>query len=86
MNPTTRIKNENVPLSITNGLLVEPINNGSRGRHVDSSHHVEPINDTNILGGLTLWVVEVNRHSDNHIPYGGFWTRLCDLLHLHKNG
>uniref|UniRef100_A0A0R0IE73 Coatomer subunit delta n=1 Tax=Glycine max TaxID=3847 RepID=A0A0R0IE73_SOYBN len=70
MNPTTGIKNENVPLSITNGLLAEPIKNGSRGRHVDSLHHVEPRNDTNILGGLTLWVIEVNRHRDNHIPYG----------------
>ena len=54
MNPTTGIKNENVLLSIANDLLVEPLNNGRRGRHVDSSHHVEPKNDTSILGSLTL--------------------------------
>ena len=54
MNPTTGIKNENVLLSIANGLLVEPLNNGSRGRHVDSLHHVEPKNDTSILGSVAI--------------------------------
>ena len=54
---TTQVKDEDIALTLD--LLVETVSNGSGGRLVDDSEDVEASNQTSILGGLTLRVVEV---------------------------
>lgn len=53
---TTQVEDKNIFLSL---LLVHAVGNGSSGRFVDNAHHVESGNDTSILGGLALGIVEI---------------------------
>ena len=54
---TSQVKHQNVLLS---SFLVESISDGCRGRLVDDSSHIETGNDTSILSGLSLGVIEVS--------------------------
>ena len=65
---STEIEDENVTLA--SDLLVETVGNGSSGGFVDDTEDVKTSDDTSILGGLTLRVIEVGRDSDDSILYG----------------
>lgn len=60
---TTKIENENVALALD--LLVKTVGNGSGGGLVDDTKDVQAGNETRVLGGLTLRVVEVGGDSDD---------------------
>ena len=77
---TTQIENENVTLAIS--LLVKTIGNSSSSRLVDDTEHVETGNQTSILGGLTLGVVEVSRDGNDSVVDGTTQVRLSSLTHL----
>uniref|UniRef100_A0A1I8IA95 Recep_L_domain domain-containing protein n=1 Tax=Macrostomum lignano TaxID=282301 RepID=A0A1I8IA95_9PLAT len=70
---TTEVKDEHIPLTICNG---------SRCGLIDDAQHIQASNGTSILGGLTLTIIEVGRHSDNSISDGLSQVCLCSLLHL----
>ena len=65
---STEIKDEDVTLA--SDLLVETVGDGSSGGFVDDTEDVKTSDDTSILGGLTLRVVEIGRDSDDSILYG----------------
>ena len=54
---TTEIEDEDVALTLS--LLVKTVGNGSSSGLVDDTEDVEAGDETSILGGLTLRVVEV---------------------------
>jgi hypothetical protein len=60
---SSEIEDEDVLLS--DGLLVESVGDGGGGGLVDDAEDVESGDDTSILGGLTLRVVEVGRDGDD---------------------
>ena len=62
---SSEIENENVLLS--DGLLVESVSDGGGGRLVDDSENVHSGDDTGVLGGLSLRIVEVGGDGDNCI-------------------
>jgi len=76
----TEIEDEDVALTLD--LLVETVGNGGRGRLVDDAEYVETSNETGILGGLTLRVVEVRRDGDNSVINGATEVGLSNLAHL----
>uniref|UniRef100_A0A6N2LQW8 Uncharacterized protein n=1 Tax=Salix viminalis TaxID=40686 RepID=A0A6N2LQW8_SALVM len=68
---TTQIKNQHVLLAHTGRLLIKTISDGSSRRLIDDTHHVQTCNNTGILGGLPLRVIEVCRDGNNSILDSG---------------
>jgi hypothetical protein len=62
---TTEIEDEDVALASL--LLVKTIRDGGSSRLVDDAEDVEASNQTSILGGLTLRVVEVGGDGHNGV-------------------
>ena len=62
---TAEIEDEDVALASL--LLVKTICDGRRSRLVDDAEDVEASNETSVLGGLTLRVVEVSGYSNNSV-------------------
>jgi hypothetical protein len=58
----TQVEDQNVFLSF---LLVHAIGDGSSGRLIDDSHHVESGNNAGVLGGLALSIIEVLWEKEN---------------------
>ncbi|KAJ0917543.1 putative glutamate dehydrogenase, NAD-specific [Helianthus annuus] len=79
---TTQVENQDVLLAHTGRLLVQPIRNSSRSGLVDDSHDIKPRDDTCVLGGLALGVVEVGRDGDHRVFYGGAEVGFGDFFHL----
>ena len=81
---TTEIVDENVTL--LGGLSgTETVSNGGGGRLVDDTENVEAGNETSILGGLTLGVVEVCGDGDNSVVDGSTEVSLSGLAHLDED-
>ena len=80
---SSEIENEDVLLA--DGLLVETIGDGGGGRLVDDTEDVEAGNQTSVLGGLALRVVEVGGDSDDGVVDGSAEVGLCSLTHLGEN-
>ena len=80
---TTKIEDEDVALALN--LLVETVGNGGRGGLVDDTEDVEASNETGVLGGLTLRIVEVRGDSDDSVVNGATKVRLSGLAHLDQN-
>ncbi|KAI3485069.1 hypothetical protein L1887_51742 [Cichorium endivia] len=80
---STKIEDEDVLLTL--GLLVETVSDGGGSGLVDDAHHVEARDDTGILGGLTLRVVEVGGDGDDGILDGATEVGLGSLAHLEEN-
>ena len=77
---TTEIEDEDVALTL--GLLVETVGDGSSGGLVDDTEDVQAGDETSILGGLTLRVVEVGGNSDDSVVDSLTEVRLSSLPHL----
>ena len=60
------VKDEDVALGGT-FLLVEPVGDSGSGWLVDDPEHIEAVDDTSVLGGLMLRVVEVGGYSHHSI-------------------
>lgn len=65
---SSEIEDEDVLLA--DGLLVESVSDGGGGGLVDDTEDVHSRDDTSILGGLTLRVVEVGRDGDDCLRAG----------------
>mmetsp|Transcript_58 Transcript_58/g.35 ORF Transcript_58/g.35 Transcript_58/m.35 type:complete len:307 (+) Transcript_58:998-1918(+) len=65
--------------------LIETEGEGSGGRLVNDSLHLEVSDLSGILSGLSLRVVEVGGHSNNGLLDGVSNVRLSGLLHLHEH-
>merc|ERR1719431_1335261 len=63
---TTKVEDKNIAL-IGALLLVQTIGDGSGGGLVDDPKDIQAANDSSILGGLPLAVVEVGWHGDHGI-------------------
>ncbi|KAL2282007.1 hypothetical protein FJTKL_11094 [Diaporthe vaccinii] len=77
---TTQIEDQDVALALD--LLVETVGNGSRGGLVDDTQNVQASNETSVLGGLTLRIVEVGGDGDDGVVDGATKVRLGGLTHL----
>jgi NAD-specific glutamate dehydrogenase len=77
---TAQIEDENVALA--RGLLVEAVGNGRGSWLVDDAEDVETGNQTGVLGGLALRVVEVGGHSHNGVVDSATEVGLSSLAHL----
>jgi hypothetical protein len=80
---TSEIEDKNVLLTL--GLLVETVSDGGGGRLVNDSENLKTSNDTSILGGLSLRVVEVSGDSDDSLGNGSTKVSLGGLLHLDED-
>ena len=79
---STKIEDENVALTLD--LLVKTVRNGSGSWLVDDSENVETSNQTGILSGLTLSIVEIGGDSDDGI--GDFFTEVnFSVLRNHES-
>jgi hypothetical protein len=77
---TAEIEDEDVALALD--LLVETVGNGGSSGLVDDAEDIETGNETGVLGGLTLRVVEVGWDSDDGVGDSATQVRLGGLLHL----
>ncbi|KUI67228.1 NAD-specific glutamate dehydrogenase [Cytospora mali] len=77
---TTQIEDEDVALALD--LLVETVSDSGSGRLVDDTENVQASNETGVLGGLTLRVVEVGRNGDDSVVNGATQVCLSGLTHL----
>jgi len=80
---TTKIENENVALTFS--LLVKTVSDSSGGGFVDNTLDVETRDGTSILGGLSLWVIEISGDSDDGVLNGLSEVSFSDFLHLEEN-
>jgi hypothetical protein len=80
---SSQVEDEDISLSLD--LLVKTVSDGGSGRLVDDSEDVKTGNDTSILGGLSLRVVEVGGDGDDGVGDGGSEVSLGGLLHLDKD-
>src|SRR4051812_2652907 len=80
---STKIEDEDVLLTLL--LLVKTVGNGSGSGLVDDTENVEASNQTGILGGLALRVVEVCGNSDDSVVNGATKVRLGSLAHLSED-
>jgi hypothetical protein len=72
-------------VTFTGICLVQTISDSGGRGFVDDPENIETGNDTSILGGLALVVVEVGRDRDNGVRNLFAKIGLGDLLHLAKN-
>lgn len=77
---TAKIEDQDVALALV--LLVEAVGNGGSGGLVDDTENVEAGNETGVLGGLALRVVEVGGDGDNGVGDGVADVGLGRLPHL----
>lgn len=77
---TPEIKNEDVLLTLL--LLVKTVGNGSGSGLVDDTENVEAGDQTSVLGGLALRVVEVCGNGDDSVVNGATEVGLGGLAHL----
>ena len=77
---TTQVEDEDIALAVN--LLVETVGDSGSGRLVDDTEHVETGNQTRVLGGLALGVVEVGRDGDDSVVDGATEVSLSSLTHL----
>ncbi|KAK6943677.1 Glutamate dehydrogenase, NAD-specific [Dillenia turbinata] len=82
---TTKIKDQHILLTNAACLLVKTVSNGSSCRLIDDTHDIETSNDTGILGGLSLRVIEVSWDCDNGILHLRTKVSLRNLTHLNEN-
>ena len=75
---TTKIENDDVLLV----LLVKTVGNSGGGRLVDDTEDLESSDDTSVLGGLSLGVIEVGWDGDDGVLDVLTEVLLSDLLHL----
>jgi len=75
---TTEIEDDDVLLV----LLVESVGNSGGGWLVNDSEHIESGDESSVLGGLSLGVVEVGWHGDDSVLDLLTKVVLGDLLHL----
>ena len=80
---TTKIVDNDVAL--TNISLVKTVGDGGGGGLVDDTEDVETGNNTGILGGLALVVVEVGGDGDDGVGDLLAKVALSDVLHLAQN-
>jgi hypothetical protein len=80
---TTEIEDKDVLFTLT--LLVETVGNSSSGGFVDDTEDVETSNDTGILSGLSLGVVEIGGDGNDDILDGLVEVRFSSFLHLGKD-
>ena len=81
----SQIEDEHVPLLVSLVLLVESVGDGSSGRFVDDTEHLKSRDDTGVLGGLPLRVVEVGRHGDHGLLDLTAEVGAGHLLHLSED-
>mmetsp|Transcript_63397 Transcript_63397/g.166054 ORF Transcript_63397/g.166054 Transcript_63397/m.166054 type:complete len:301 (+) Transcript_63397:1286-2188(+) len=74
----TQVVHNNVFL----GLLVQAVGDGSRRRLVNDPQNIHTRDDTGVLRGLTLSIVEVRRHRDHGVLHLLAEVVLSSLLHL----
>jgi len=79
---STKVKDGDVLLL---GLLVKTVGNGSSSGLVDDTDDIETGDETSVLGGLTLAVVEVGRAGDDSLLDLLAEEGLGSLLHLEKD-
>lgn len=77
---TSEIEDQNILFSLL--FFVKAISNSSCGWLIDDSENVDTSDDTSILGGLSLGVIEIGRDSDDCIFDSLTEERLCSFLHL----
>ncbi|KAL0540936.1 hypothetical protein IC582_020961 [Cucumis melo] len=82
---STQIENQNILLANAGRLFVESISNGCSCRLVDDTHNIKTGDDSGVLGGLTLRVIEVSRNGDDGVLHGGTKVSFCNLTHFCKN-
>lgn len=82
---STATKIEDHDVALTSGLLVETVSDGGSGRLVDDTEDVQTGDETSILGGLALRVVEVGGNGDDGIVDGATKVRLSSLPHLSQD-
>ena len=80
---TTQVENEHVALALD--FLVKTIGNGSSGWLINDTHNIQARNDSSILCGLALRVIEVGRNSDNCVLHGRTKVSLSNFLHLYED-
>merc|ERR1719393_289660 len=80
----TKIKDQHVALDGAL-LLVQAIGNGGGGGLVNDPENIETSDNSGILGGLPLRVVEVGRDRDHGVLHLGAEVGLSGLLHLDQN-
>merc|ERR1719187_1249399 len=76
---STKVKDEDILLPL---LLVHTIGNGSGGGFIDDTHNLHSRNDSSILGGLSLSVVEVGGDCHHSVGHLLAEVGLSCLLHL----
>lgn len=76
---TTKVVDDDLALTLG---LVKTVGDSGGGRLVDNAENVKSGNDTSILGGLALVVVEVGGNSDDGVGDLLAKVGLGDLLHL----
>lgn len=72
-------------LALLSLFLIETVSNGSGSGLVDDTENVETRNDSSVLGGLSLSIVEVGRDSDDGVLDGFAQEGFGNLLHLVQN-
>jgi len=80
---SSEIEDEDVLLTL--GLLVETVSDSGGGGLVDDAENVESRDNTSILSGLTLRVVEVSGDGDDGVGDGGSEVSLSGFLHLEED-
>ena len=80
---TTEIEDQDVALALN--LLVETVGDGSGGGLVDDTEDVETRDETGVLGGLALRVVEVGRDGNDSVVDGATEVSLSGLAHLDED-
>lgn len=80
---TTKIEDQDVTLAL--GLLVKTVGNGSGSRLVDDTEDVQAGDETSILGGLTLRVVEVGGDGDDSVVDSATEVGFSGLTHLSQD-
>lgn len=79
----TQVEDEHVALTLM--LLVQTVGDGGSGRLVDDTEDVQTGNETGVLGGLPLRVVEVCWHGNDSVVDGATEVCLRGLPHLGKD-
>merc|ERR1711902_346326 len=79
---SSEIKDQNIALRSIILLFVQSIGNGSCSRFIDDPQNVKTSNDSSILSGFSLRIVEISRNSDNSILNSFAKIGFSSFLHL----